>query len=35
MLTGIIKKFNETKGFGMIQDDNSQQEIFVHKTALA
>jgi cold shock protein len=34
MQTGTIKFFNETKGFGMIKDDDSQKEIFVHKAGL-
>ncbi|MFL5764672.1 MAG: cold-shock protein [Bacteroidia bacterium] len=33
MRTGTVKFFNETKGFGFIQDDNGQ-EIFVHSTGL-
>ncbi len=34
MKTGTVKFFNETKGFGFIVDDNSQQEVFVHQTGL-
>jgi cold shock protein len=34
MTTGKVKFFNETKGFGFILDDNSNQEIFVHATGL-
>jgi len=34
MSTGIIKFFNETKGFGFIVDDESGKEVFVHKTGL-
>ncbi len=34
MQTGVVKFFNESKGFGFIIDDESGQEIFVHVTAL-
>ncbi len=34
MKTGIVKFFNETKGFGFIKDDASGQEIFVHVSGL-
>ncbi len=34
MQTGIVKFFNETKGFGIIVDDNMKEEIFVHTTGL-
>jgi CspA family cold shock protein len=34
MQTGVVKFFNETKGFGFIVDDTSGQEIFVHVTGL-
>ena len=33
MQTGTVKFFNETKGFGFIQDENGQ-DIFVHVTGL-
>lgn len=32
MKTGIVKFFNETKGFGFIKVDESSEEIFVHKS---
>ena len=34
MNTGTVKFFNESKGFGFIKEDNSQNEIFVHVSGL-
>ena len=34
MQTGTVKFFNESKGYGFIKDDGSNQEIFVHVTGL-
>ncbi len=34
MQTGLVKFFNESKGFGFIVDDSSKEEIFVHVTGL-
>jgi CspA family cold shock protein len=34
MQTGVVKFFNETKGFGFIVDDQSGEEVFVHVTGL-
>ena len=34
MQTGIVKFYNEAKGFGFIKDDATYQEIFVHATGL-
>lgn len=34
MSTGTVKFFNETKGFGFIKEDDSDQEHFVHVTGL-
>lgn len=34
MLTGVVKFYNERKGYGFIVDDESQKEIFVHATGL-
>lgn len=34
MKTGIVKFFNNEKGFGFIKDDETKEDIFVHKTGL-
>ena len=34
MSTGIVKFFNESKGFGFIKEDVSDREIFVHVSGL-
>jgi len=34
MNTGIVKFFNDSKGFGFIKDKNSDKEYFVHVTGL-
>ncbi|TNE68212.1 MAG: cold shock domain-containing protein [Bacteroidetes bacterium] len=34
MHNGTVKFFNETKGYGFIIDDASQEEIFVHISGL-
>ena len=34
MKTGTIKWFNFTKGFGFIQSEEVEGDVFVHKTAL-
>jgi CspA family cold shock protein len=34
MNKGIVKFFNETKGFGFIKDEESGEEYFVHVTGL-
>ncbi|MFT3737979.1 MAG: cold shock domain-containing protein [Breznakibacter sp.] len=34
MNVGIVKFFNEEKGFGFIKDKNSSTEYFVHSTGL-
>jgi CspA family cold shock protein len=34
MNTGTVKFFNESKGYGFIKDESSNQEIFVHVTGL-
>ncbi len=34
MNTGTVKFFNESKGFGFIVDNSSNEEIFVHVTGL-
>jgi CspA family cold shock protein len=32
--TGVVKFFNEAKGFGFIIDNETKKEIFVHITGL-
>lgn len=34
MKTGTVKFFNTEKGFGFIKDDETNQDIFVHKSGL-
>jgi CspA family cold shock protein len=34
MNKGIVKFFNESKGFGFIKDANSPKEYFVHSSGL-
>ncbi len=34
MTKGTVKWFNATKGFGFIQPEGIEQDVFVHKTAL-
>ena len=34
MKTGLVKFFNESKGFGFIKMDDSGDEIFVHVSGL-
>ena len=34
MSTGTVKCFNNSKGFGFIKDDESENEYFVHVTGL-
>lgn len=34
MQTGKVKFFNESKGYGFIKDDDSDQEFFVHVSGL-
>lgn len=33
-MTGTVKFFNESKGYGFITNDDTQKDIFVHATAL-
>lgn len=34
MTTGTVKFFNESKGYGFIKEDDSENEVFVHVSGL-
>ncbi|MGZ3865230.1 MAG: cold-shock protein [Bacteroidia bacterium] len=35
MKKGVVKFFNESKGFGFIKDESTGEEIFVHVSGLS
>ncbi|MGZ3688795.1 MAG: cold-shock protein [Bdellovibrionota bacterium] len=34
MATGIVKWFNDSKGYGFLQAEGSDRDVFVHYTAI-
>lgn len=34
MITGTVKFYNSTRGYGFIQPDNGDKDVFVHASAL-
>jgi CspA family cold shock protein len=34
MATGLVKWFNDAKGYGFIQQEGSDKDVFVHYTAI-
>ena len=34
MITGTVKFYNEQRGYGFVQPDNGEKDVFVHATAL-
>lgn len=34
MMTGIVKWFNNAKGYGFVQPDNREEDVFVHFSSI-
>lgn len=34
MVVGLVKWFNDAKGYGFIQQEGSERDVFVHYTAI-
>ncbi len=34
MITGIVKWFNNAKGYGFVKADNREEDVFVHFSAI-
>ena len=34
MMTGIVKRFNNAKGYGFVKPDNREEDVFVHFSSI-